>query len=261
MELSLSQQLDDIATESLEIEPEDIIVMHKQQHVLPVEKKISNTKPGLSQDLNAMLDMSLDFLIEGEGQVRKDKVQIDEEKEEQGGDTFQGAEQHVLPSFSDYSLSSPEIASPPIFAEKIPSRGAPRYKSGTDREDTHRRYRALQQKFLLTEAENSGSEMEPESDADGDAESTKEPDPFISSTPGERSQEGDVYHLGLLSQNVPGGPQFLHPPVRRSLFGGREVLRMERARDRESLQDDDLSDEYEIDSFVTDDEASPSSCE
>lgn len=38
MELSLSQQLDDIATESLEIEPEDIIVMHKQQHVLPVEK-------------------------------------------------------------------------------------------------------------------------------------------------------------------------------------------------------------------------------
>ncbi|KAI5895934.1 uncharacterized protein SCHCODRAFT_02491978 [Schizophyllum commune H4-8] len=263
MDLSLSQQLDVIATESLEIEADDIIDMHKQQHL-----SITSNSPmdaGLSQELDALLDMSLDIPIEEEVNGKKAMIQTEEGKGEQGGNISQIPDPTVLPSLSDNSDSAQEEPNPLSYAERTSCIGNKYNYNEASREDIARRHRALHRKLILTEAENSESEMDPDSELDGDGEegSSQDRDDFISHgwSHGERSQEDGAYHLGLLSQNVPGGPQFRDPPVRRSIFGGREILRMEKARDSSGSQDDGLTDGYEIGSFVTDDEESSSSWE
>ena len=82
---------------------------------------------------------------------------------------------------------------------------------------------------------------------------------FLRSSPSEAAEVDSARWVGLLSQNLPDGPQFVLPPIRRGDLGGVGLLRMVK-NDSGDVEDGEPSEEgeeagdcYSIGSFVVSD--------
>ncbi|TRM58130.1 hypothetical protein BD626DRAFT_573946 [Schizophyllum amplum] len=112
-------------------------------------------------------------------------------------------------------------------------------------------------------AAHSGEETSSGDDEDdgmsGDSEASGDTRPFIVPSADIHLQDEHMHWVGLLTQNLPDGPQFLRRPVRSTRIGGPLALRM-RAGVMSPSQGSQIStnedDAYSIGSFVVDDEAS-----
>ncbi|KAL1711756.1 hypothetical protein EV715DRAFT_297728 [Schizophyllum commune] len=150
---------------------------------------------------------------------------------------------------------------PPVFSPRLPSitpGSSPLYRP---RRRGHHTFGA--EHFLDLEAQESGSDFVSGSDTESASGEASSQDPFLVSasqtTQTSVTDMHGVYRLGLLSQNVLGGPQFQDAPRRRGPFGGAAVLRMTHYSPSQSSIDSFPSQPmyeggYHIGSFVQDDD-------
>ncbi|KAL1712154.1 hypothetical protein EV715DRAFT_214174 [Schizophyllum commune] len=114
--------------------------------------------------------------------------------------------------------------------------------------------------FLDVQAVHSGEETSSGEEDEGACDGGHgDQEGFLRSSPSEAAEVDSARWVGLLSQNLPDGPQFVLPPIRRGDLGGVGLLRMVK-NDSGDVEDGEPSEEgeeagdcYSIGSFVVSD--------
>ncbi|KAI4517281.1 uncharacterized protein SCHCODRAFT_02516984 [Schizophyllum commune H4-8] len=184
------------------------------------------------------------------------------------GDDFGGALKRIKRWSSPTRATSEEASSMAIQPEIVqPDVGSPSgslhvpaHSPQPGEDDVHHTNIYINNPFLDVQAIHSGEETSSGEEDEGACYGEHgNQDGFLTSSPSEVAEVDGARWAGLLSQNLPNGPQFMLPPIRSGGLGGARILRMVKIDD-DDVEDGEPSsgveepgDCYSIGSFVVSD--------